>query len=301
MYGFAARGLLAVLVRLPYGALRPTLSALTQPILWWSFRAKIDRHLQLALPELSNGERKATAGAVVRNTALVAPECLGFAAQGPLFLRKRCDDAAAREMLEGFRREWDGGWIGVTGHLGNWELMGQWLACHPDLDYAGSVARRTSNPHLARVVDDVRGRHGMRTLYREDSSSQLVRQLRAGKVVGMVPDQDVAAIGGVFIDVFGRPAYTPVGPARLSLAAGVPIVVGAMLRRDNGFEVVVSAPIHPDRRAPRNQEILRLTRAWSADIEAIIRSEPAQWAWFHDRWRTTPARLEARQRQRLEL
>jgi KDO2-lipid IV(A) lauroyltransferase len=103
-----------------------------------------------------------------------------------------------------------------------------------------------------------------------------------------VPDQDIEEVGGVFVDFFGRPAYTPIGPARLALATGAPIVVTFSKRVGDQFEAVVNDLIEPDRRAPREEEIVRLTRAWSAQMEAFIAAHPEQWIWFHDRWQTTP-------------
>ena len=113
-----------------------------------------------------------------------------------------------------------------------------------------------------------------------------------------MPDQDVKNLGGIFIPFLGHQAYTPTGPARLALAARVPIVPAVMVRVEPGrFRIEVGAPIQPDRRNDRDAEIERLTRAWSQWIEAAIRRHPEQWAWWHPRWATTPEKLAARGRK----
>jgi KDO2-lipid IV(A) lauroyltransferase len=94
----------------------------------------------------------------------------------------------------------------------------------------------------------------------------------------------------------GRPAYTPLGPARLAWAANAPIVVFALIRSGDRFEVVIEDPIWPDRSRRKADELVRLTQEWSRRIEAHIRTWPGQWPWFHDRWKTTPELLASKGR-----
>ncbi len=109
------------------------------------------------------------------------------------------------------------------------------------------------------------------------------------------------SLAGVFIDFLGRPAYTLVGPARLAVSTGVPIVVTAMLRRGDGYVAHVNDPIFPDPTRPREEEVLRLTLEWSRQIQELIRRHPEQWPWFHNRWKTTPEKLAARNRRTLRV
>ena len=72
----------------------------------------------------------------------------------------------------------------------------------------------------------------------------------------------------------------------------------AFIRKDDGerFEVIHGEPIFPDqsRKRSRQEETLRLTKAWSAAAETMIHAHKDQWAWFHERWKTTPEKLAAR-------
>ena len=220
---------------------------------------------------------------------------------GPAVFAGRLDDAAARAKLAAFEREWGKGWIGVTGHLGNWELLGLWLRENARNGRVTVVAKRAPNPHLNRIVERMRGRLRLETLYQDESPARAIHVLREGGVVGIVPDQDVKAISGMFVDFFGRPAYTPVGPARLAVAARVPILCGFLVHDGDGYRMSISDPIWPDRSLPRSAQIDALTRAWSQQIEAAIRELPSQWPWMHDRWKTTPEKLAAKGRKALEV
>jgi KDO2-lipid IV(A) lauroyltransferase len=186
--------------------------------------------------------------------------------------------------------------------MGNWELLAQWMHWNSVCGVGGIVVKRQPNPHLNAIIERLRGTFGMRTLYRDDNPVGILRLLRSGRAIGMAPDQDVASVGGMFIDFFGRPAYTPIGPARLAWTANVPIRVAYVRRGEDGRQQVrFEEPILPDRSKPRHEEIARMTRAWSAQLEAAIRAQPDQWLWFHDRWKTTPEKLAGRGRERAEL
>ena len=91
--------------------------------------------------------------------------------------------------------------------------------------------------------------------------------------------------------------HTPTGPAQLALTVDVPILPLALVRTEDGerFEVIHGEPIFPDqsRTHSRQEETLRLTKAWSAAMETMIHAHKDQWAWFHKRWKTTPEKLAA--------
>ena len=288
-----------VLRVLPGPLLRGFLRGVAEPVFWLATRRASIRHLDLAFGDaMSAAERKRIARKVARHFVTGAGELVQLLRHGAGPFLPRIDDQGARRLAEELKGDGSRGFIAITGHVGNWELLGSWFAAAGIVREIAAVATRHSNPWLDRRMVAFRGSLGLATFHREESSRELVRYLKDGNAVAIVPDQDVKNVGGVFIDFFGKPAYTPTGPARLALAAGVPLACGFLLRGDDGrYRLVVSDAIEPDKQAPRHDEILRLTRAWSAEVERVIRAHPEQWTWFHERWRTTPERLAARGRK----
>ena len=238
-------------------------------------------------------ERRKILTGVFRGLGSLLVEICGMLAKGHDFYLSRTEDfAARRKLLELEARS--GGWIGVSGHIGNWELLAAWLSWLPGRDRCYAIAKRLPNPHLNRIVDDARRRVGVHTLYRDDPPTRFLRLLRMGERMGAIPDQDVPSLPGIFIDFLGHQAYTPTGPARLALAANVPLVPMAFVRKGDGFQMIVTEPIFPDHSRPKDEEVLRLTTAWSRRLEDMIHEHKDQWAWFHQRWNTTPERLADR-------
>lgn len=255
------------------------------------------RHLDFAFGEtLSASEKRAIAKRIAWNLGLVVAEVLA-ASRGklPKDYIDYSDVDARKDQILG-----DYGFVGLTGHLGNWELCGASMRRFAPDRVESVIAKRLGNPGLNDLVEELRARLGMKTFYQNEAPMHLVRMLREGRAIGTVPDQDVARIAGEFVPFFGRDAYTPTGPAILAIQGRVPIIVAYMQRTKRGLRFCVHDPIWPDRNdRDRKREALRLTRAWSEVLEAAIREQPADWMWFHKRWETTPERLEARRLARM--
>lgn len=294
---------LTVIERAPWRLLRGVFRHVIEPVAFVATRRLSLRHLEMVYGDsMPIEERRRIARAVVRNFVDGIEETLLALRHGPEQLDARVDDRDAVEAVRALEESSPRGFLGVTGHIGNWEMLGSWLARKSSRGLGAAVAKRLTSPKLNARIERLRRRLGLETLYRDEPPTRPVRLLRSGRNVAVVPDQDVKSLAGIFVEFLGHRAYTPLGPARLALAADVPLVCGFFIREADGRKkIVVKEPIWPDRKAPRAAELERLTRAWSAAIEDMIRRYPDQWAWFHERWRTTPEHLAARGRRELEL
>ena len=171
-------------------------------------------------------------------------------------------------------------------HFGNWELCGaalSWLG----LPFSALV-RDLRSQTLNRLLTAQRHAAGIRTISRDRSLRSAVRTLKENGVLAILADIDTA-VEGRFVEFFGRPAYTPVGPVVLSQRYGSP-TVPVFLRRTEGpyHRLEIGPPIEwaasSDSESALVENVARFTRI----IEDRIRSAPEQWVWMHPRWRTQP-------------
>jgi KDO2-lipid IV(A) lauroyltransferase len=176
------------------------------------------------------------------------------------------------------------GCIGITGHIGSWELLAMALAAK---GYTiNAVARDLRDPRLHRFVAGMRGQGGVRVIARGRETREILRALARNEIVGMLIDQDTK-VDGVFIDFFGVPAYTPTGPVLLALKTGASIVPAAIRREiDDTHTLHIGEPIPLEVTGDREQDLIINTARCSQAIERFIRDTPEQWVWFHQRWRT---------------
>jgi KDO2-lipid IV(A) lauroyltransferase len=190
-------------------------------------------------------------------------------------------DQAIRVLLQ------DTGCIMVTGHYGNWEVLGFGLATLGfDLT---AVMRPLDNEYLNRHLLDRREQSGLRLLYKKGATQSAGDVLDGGGVLCFIADQN-AGKKGVFVDFFGRKASTYRSIALLARAHEVPIVVGCARRVGRGFEyeICVGRVIRPEEWQGQEDELTWITQTYTRAIEDLVRVAPAQYLWIHRRWKTRP-------------
>jgi len=174
--------------------------------------------------------------------------------------------------------------VAFTGHCGNWE----WLASA--VAWQGApvtvLQRERDDPGMNRFITEIRAHAGIRTADRGSSASgrELIQAARRPGMLAFLIDQNIRAESAK-VPFFGRPALTPIGPAKLAIRMENPVVAGFIERRADGMQVVhFLDPIH----TRRGDDPIALTAVLTAAVEAQIRRVPEQWVWMHDRWRERP-------------
>lgn len=179
--------------------------------------------------------------------------------------------------------------MGLTGHFGNWELLS-----HAYATLVGPVSfivRPLANPDLDRIVQERREFAGGRVIRKFDSAKAVLKEIRSGRLVGILIDQNVDIQNGVLVDFFTKKAYTTFGIARIALATRTTVHSAFIFRdpkRKFHHTLRFGPPLPMDPEAPREEEIERLTRRCNEELEKVIREAPDQWLWFHRRWKTRP-------------
>ncbi|MDD5556510.1 MAG: lysophospholipid acyltransferase family protein [bacterium] len=256
-------------------------------------RRKTLANLELALGrELGGAERRRLARAVFVNLGRNVTELA-------LYSRLTNENIHGLVRIEGREivdRALAGGRgiIIITGHIGNWELIPTYFAA---LGYRGGVvARRLYYEKYERLLYRLRRSRGFRIFYRDEPPREILRTLRNNGVIGILADQDVRKLDGVFVDFFGIPAYTPTAPVLIAARSGAPLVPARIIREGRRHRIVIDEPIHLRRTGDREADLVRATQAWSDRIERYVRERPEQWVWMHRRWKTRPEAVLARRR-----
>jgi KDO2-lipid IV(A) lauroyltransferase len=172
------------------------------------------------------------------------------------------------------------GVIFLTPHLGAFEVAAQFAATRIPVTI---MHRPPRMKWLRPVLRQGRGR-GLAQLTTADTRGvrALLRALRRGEAIGLVPDQVPAQHHGVVeAEFFGTPVHTTTLIGRLQQATGASIVFVRMRRLPDakGFELSF-VPIDP---LPADDEAA--ARALNAAQEQLIRSCPEQYLWSYNRFK----------------
>jgi KDO2-lipid IV(A) lauroyltransferase len=91
---------------------------------------------------------------------------------------------------------------------------------------------------------------------------------------------------GIAVNFFGRPALTTSVPAALAMKTGARILIAGNRRKGQSarFEVTIRPGPEYVSSGDEAADTRLLTERITAQVEAIIRSDPSQWLWIHRRW-----------------
>jgi KDO2-lipid IV(A) lauroyltransferase len=169
------------------------------------------------------------------------------------------------------------GVIFLTPHLGCFELISLYVATRMPLT---SMYRAPRWHFLDRLMHEGRARGQMKLVAADlGGVRQLLRALKRGENIGVLPDQAPGSGEGVWAPFFGRPAYTMTLIGRLMEASGAPVVMCQCERLPRGRGYVLRfSPLAFDAAIPIPQQI-------NAALEQVIRTCPAQYLWSYNRYK----------------
>ena len=171
----------------------------------------------------------------------------------------------------------------VTGHLGNWELAGAYVAARGvPLD---AIARGMANPLFDAFLNHTREAMGMTVVHDSEAVRRTPRSLRGGRAVAFVADQGVLGLASTFVPFFGRPAKTPRGAAVFALRFDVPVIFVVALRQPNGRYRIVVERIEAPLTGDRDRDVDAIVARFTQQLEKWVRAVPAQYFWQHRRWK----------------
>ena len=243
------------------------------------------RNLELAYPELLPRQRDELHRAILRTTARQALETLR------LWTRPHAQNRALIRTHDGVERvdaaiAAGRGVIIAAPHYGNWELLNQWLAWRTPL----AILYRPPDSAIGEAfLRRVRADAGDRvTQVRAEGAGirQLFKLLKAGGVVGILPDQQPKVGDGEFAPFFGKPALTMTLLNRLAERSGATVLFGYCERIGAGPEFALHFEAAHD--AIRATDPVVAATALNAGVERIARRDPAQYQWTYKRYTLRP-------------
>ncbi|MCL2144930.1 MAG: lysophospholipid acyltransferase family protein [Endomicrobia bacterium] len=247
-------------------------------------RIKAKRNLKRCFPQKTKKEICVITKNIFINQAKNFFELANFPRIDSAFLRSISSIENSHLVKEGIKK--GKGILFVSAHTGNWEITAAAVA---DMGVpVNVVAKKIYIDGLNDILVNYRTDKNVQVILRDapDTGRKLLKALKKGEIIAMLIDQDTN-VPGVFVDFFGKPAWTPSGLAVLALRTGAEVLVGIDQRIDKyGHKTVVSGPLTVEPSGNLDEDIVNLTQKASSVLEDHIRKYPEQWVWFHERWKT---------------
>lgn len=175
----------------------------------------------------------------------------------------------------------------VTGHYGNWEVLGYLMALL-GIDLS-AIARPIDNPLVNDWLLGVREAKGLRVITKWGATEEMTAIMERGGTLAFIGDQN-AGDKGLFVPFFGRLASAYKSIALLAIRYDAPVICGYARRvgDDFGFNVGISDIIRPEHWKAAEDPLYYLTARYTRAIEKMVAEAPEQYLWIHRRWKSRP-------------
>ncbi|MGZ8967469.1 MAG: lysophospholipid acyltransferase family protein [Gallionella sp.] len=200
-----------------------------------------------------------------------------------IWTRPHAEVCAAVKQVEGWQHLVDAqatgkGGIILTPHWGSFEMIGAYVGQHFPLT---NLYRAPKRAWIETLMRNGRQR-GQAKLASADVSGVriLLKALKRGEAIGLLPDQVPSNGEGEWVDFFHRPAYTMTLSGRLAEASGAAVVLAYAERLADGAGYILRiTPLSLD----FTQSVpLQINQA----LEQVIATAPAQYLWSYNRYKT---------------
>ena len=171
------------------------------------------------------------------------------------------------------------GIVYLTPHLGCFEITAQYLSTQAPITV---LYRPPKRAWMQTLIETGRQRAQLHIAAADLAGVRtLLKALKKGEAVGLLPDQAPKKGEGRWLDYFGKPAYTMTLAARLTEGGAAVIMVWAeRLPGGAGYHFHLQAPTQPI-----SGDIVERAQRINHEIEALIRQCPQQYLWGYNRYK----------------
>lgn len=176
------------------------------------------------------------------------------------------------------------GLILLSSHFGNWEFLAISVAMQIHHPFS-VIVKPLRNPLVYEWMNNFRTKFGNEVVPLGISIRKTYQTLKEKKIVAMVADQR-GPREGVKVNFFGKKVSVYSGPAALALKTGAPIICGIAVReKDFTYKVVLMEISQDNLPGGEEEKILEISQRYTSYLEKVIRENPEQWLWMHNRWK----------------
>ncbi|OQX53829.1 MAG: hypothetical protein B5M48_02390 [Candidatus Omnitrophica bacterium 4484_213] len=237
----------------------------------------IQKNLRIIFPDKSEREIIKYARETFRNFAMHLVDFLYFPKLNREYIKKNIKIEGVENFDSALLKKQ--GIVGITAHLGSWEIGGAIAAL---LGYpVNAIALEHSNRKVQDFFLRQREEKGIKVIFPRDVARKTLAALGRKEIVSFLNDKDYFG-SGLELSFFGRKTLIPRGAAVFALKTKSLVVPGFTVREAGWLKFVVEEPLSYKPSGNEKKDIKEITQKIIAIIEKYIRRYPGQWYYFDE-------------------
>ncbi len=252
----------------------------------WAVQARMAlvtlENIELCMPELSAKQQKTLAKRSIQESSKLAIEVANVWHRPPQWSINQFVSDQGKELLDNALADTKPTIILVP-HLGNWEVLGPWLASKKHITI---LYLPPKNEEHDKFIIESREKAGIKLApANRKGVLSLLKTVKSGGFIGILPDQEPDSDGGEFAPFYHRPALTMTLVHKLVQRGDCHVVMGYAKRVKGGFEAVFREP-HQD---IYSEDTATSLSGLNKSIEECINEIPEQYLWEYKRFKQHPS------------
>lgn len=241
-------------------------------------------NLKLAYPELTDKKIYEIAKKNYQNLAIVINEILLIYNNKKKLKDFLENPQEALDVVNNLSRNNTKPILFTTAHFGNWEVLAHYFG---SIGFKLMIVGREGNNTLIEknITIPFRKKFGNQVANKDNAMMKMVKFLKENHNIGLLIDQKAGNVNSVITKFFNRECKTSKTIGSLKLKFNPIIIPIFALRQPNGKYKIVVKNFEFKPTGDKNTDILSITQGINNIFEEVVRIDPAQWFWMHNRWK----------------
>ena len=173
--------------------------------------------------------------------------------------------------------------IVTTAHFGQWEIFPLAVAAH--FGPSSVLGRKLDSSVMDKILRANRAQFDVELIDKDGGAKDILKALKARRIVGILVDQNTAPKDGIKVQFFGKDVlHTPAASVLAQKTNALIINAFIYQKGENLNEICFEEPIDIST-FDKEDAVQKATQMQCSACEEMVRARPEEYFWFHQRFK----------------
>lgn len=173
--------------------------------------------------------------------------------------------------------------IVTTAHFGQWEIFPLAVAAH--FGPSSVLGRKLDSSVMDKILRANRAQFDVELIDKDGGAKDILKALKARRIVGILVDQNTAPKDGIKVKFFGKDVlHTPAASVLAQKTNALIINAFIYQKGENLNEICFEEPIDIST-FDKEDAVQKATQMQCSACEEMVRARPEEYFWFHQRFK----------------
>ena len=173
--------------------------------------------------------------------------------------------------------------IVTTAHFGQWEIFGLAVAAH--FGPSSVLGRKLDSSVMDKILRANRAQFDVELIDKDGGAKDILKALKARRIVGILVDQNTAPKDGIKVQFFGKDVLHTPAASVLAQKTNALIINAFIYQKDENLsEICFEEPIDIST-FDKEDAVQKVTQMQCSACEEMVRARPEEYFWFHQRFK----------------